>query len=138
VNLKSAAKPPRNSSDDVSQSALTNTASPDAASPNQRAPEGALLDHVPAPHQPSRVKSEKEMGPAGANGGAHAGPGFDAVCRSASEIFGAKGDAVAARLLAALGDDVEEALDTLAVAADEADPMAYLKSEVERLHKENR
>ena len=27
-------------------------------------------------------------------------------------------------------------LDTLAVAADEADPMAYLKSEVERLHNE--
>jgi hypothetical protein len=72
------------------------------------------------------------------DGGAPAGPGFDAVCRSASQIFGAKGDAVAARLLAALGDDVEEALDTLAVAAEEADPMGYLKSEVERLHNEEK
>ena len=33
----------------------------------------------------------------------------------------------------AFGDDVEGALDTLACAADEADPMNYLKLEVERL-----
>jgi hypothetical protein len=39
---------------------------------------------------------------------------------------------VAARLLAAFGNDVEDVLDTLACAADEADPMNYLKLEVER------
>jgi hypothetical protein len=75
---------------------------------------------------------------ADADGGARAGPGFDELCRNARDLFGAKGDAVAARLLAALGDDVEDALDTLAVAADEADPMGYLKSEVERLHNEEK
>jgi hypothetical protein len=78
------------------------------------------------------------MGAAGANGSAQAGPGFDEVCRSASQMFGAKGKAVAARLLAALGDDVEDALDTLTVAADEVDPMGYLKSEVERLQNERK
>lgn len=53
-------------------------------------------------------------------------------------MFGAKGEAVASRLLAALGNDVEAALDTLAVAADEADPMRYLKWEVERTHNQGK
>jgi hypothetical protein len=81
-----------------------------------------------AARQPSRDCPEAAIGRP-----AHAGPGFDAVCRSARQVFGAKGDAVAVRLLAAFGDDVEDALDTLACAADEADPMNYLKLEVERL-----
>lgn len=51
-------------------------------------------------------------------------------------MFGAKGEAVAARLLAALGGDREGTLDTLAAAADEADPMLYLKLQVERMHNE--
>jgi hypothetical protein len=104
---------------------------PEPQIPNQRAP-SALIETVAAKKQPTPERNETELGTAAANG-AHAGPGFDAVCQSARQVFGAKGDAVAARLLAALGDDVEDALDHLACAADEADPMNYLKLEVERL-----
>lgn len=92
---------------------------------DQQSPADALQQA----QQPARVCPEPTIGrPASA----HAGPGFDAVRQSAREVFGARGDAVAARLLAGLGDDVEDALDTLAAAAEEADPMAYLQLEVER------
>jgi hypothetical protein len=98
----------------------------------------ALIETVAAQKQEPPQLNEIELG-AGVNGacadadGVDAVPGLDEVCHSARQVFGAKGDAVAARLLAALGDDVEDALDHLAVAADEADPMNYLKLEVERL-----
>ena len=57
--------------------------------------------------------------------------GFDAVCRSARRVFGAKGDAVATRLLAAFGDDVEEALDVLACAEEESDPSQFIERYIE-------
>jgi hypothetical protein len=109
----------------------TSDAAPTAETPNDRAI--ALIDQPDEQEQHSPSAS-KSIGTAtnGANG-AHAGPGFDALCRNARQVFGTKGDAVAARLLAALGGDVEDTLDTLAAAADEADPMGYLKMEVERL-----
>ncbi|MET4244600.1 hypothetical protein [Bradyrhizobium sp. RT10b] len=128
VSNKSPAVPAAGRTTDADrESATTNSATIDDETPNQRASHEALAETVTAKQQPPSATS---IGTAAH--GTHAGPGFDAVCRSARELFGAKGDAVATRLLAALGDDVEDALDTLAVAADEADPMNYLKLEVER------
>ncbi|MET4345687.1 helix-turn-helix domain-containing protein [Bradyrhizobium sp. 482_C4_N1_1] len=96
--------------------------------PVARTADAAL--HQPAAEPEQQTPRVDQIGTAAH--GARTRPGFEEVRRSARELFGAKGDAVATRLLAALGNDFEDAMDTLACAADEADPMNYLKLEVER------
>ncbi|MDE5465228.1 helix-turn-helix domain-containing protein [Bradyrhizobium sp. CSS354] len=140
-----SAPPARSSADDGRDSASDRTSVDEPLNPAFSTVDDALVPDpdgpVPRPVGRPETVEARQPPPASSIGTAatNASPGFDEVCRNARKLFGTKGDAVAARLLAAFDDDVEEALDHLAVAADEADPMSYLKQQVERtrLHAQN-
>jgi hypothetical protein len=115
--------------DDARESALTNsTKTSDDAPSNQRASHEALIDSLAAQKQPS-LERDKSIG-AGPDADAD-DPTFAPVYQRGREVLGADADAVTAKLLAAYDGHADSALDTLAVAADEADPRQYIERDIE-------
>ena len=81
-NLNSSAVPAERAADADSQSAITNSATVDDETPNQRAPDVALNDHLAPQNQPSPERDATELG-TGANGANAAA--FDAMRRAQFE-----------------------------------------------------
>lgn len=123
-NLRTCEPEERGSAARTSRVDRESNNSTEPLTPNQRA--DALVETVEAKQQTPPATSIG-TGPNGAD----ADPAFAPVYRRGREVLGADADAVTARLLAALGDDVEDALDTLAVAAGEANPSQYIERDIE-------
>ncbi len=125
-NLKSAALHAARTADADRESAITNSATLDDEPPNQRAPDGALIEPLSEPEQPPPPAS-----PMGRPAHADVDPAFAVVYERGREVLGADADAVTVKLLSALDGDAEDALDTLAVAEEENDPRQYIEREIE-------
>jgi hypothetical protein len=120
VNLKRTAKPPSCSADADRESIPANSANTsDDAPPNQRAPNGALIETDAAQQQ---TPSATSIGAAAE------------VYRRGREVLGADADAVTAKLLAVYEGDTEDALNTLAAAEEEESGPSrrqYVESDIE-------